>query len=232
MISCEMSDTSRYTEFIDYDYEIRSYNSNSNFPENFRYSEFYRNDTLVRKIGRERDCTRFIYDSNGRLIETIWGRNCNYGRRNIFIFDSLGNHIGYFSTMDTVVDIDTVEFDQIFFYDLNNFLIKERTDKMKNMNGEEFETWKHYTYKDKRIDTEITLRNRDTVWIGSYHYDTIGNLIKIHRVRNTVYETVLFLFNEDNLLIEQETISTSNPITRECSIKCVISFYSVLKVYT
>lgn len=217
MISCKSSDTSRYSDFDDYDYEIRSYYSNSNNPDNFRYSEFYRNDTLIRKIGRDGDCTRYIYDSNGRLIETIWGRNCNYGRRNIWIFDSLENHIGYFSTMDSVVDVDTVDFDQIFFYDSNNRLIKERTDKRKNVNGEEFEIWKHYTYQDNRIDTEITLKNSDTVWIGNYQYDSVGNLIKIHRVRKKVYETELFKFDKDNLLVEKEIISTANPITPETS---------------
>lgn len=215
IISCKASDKSRNYDFVDYDYEIRSYYSNSNDPDNFRYSEFYRNDTLIRKIGREGDCTTFLYDSIGRLVETIWGRNCNYGRRNIWIFDSLGNHIGYYSTMNSVVDLDSVKFEQVFFYDSNNRLIKERTDKRKNMNGEEFEIWKHYSYLNNKIDTEITIQNQDTVWIGRYYYDTFGNVIKIHRVRKKVYETELFKYNKDNVMIEKEIISTANPITPE-----------------
>lgn len=217
MISCKASDTSRYYDFDDYDYEIRSYYSNSKGPDNFRNSDFYRNDTLIRRIGREGDCTRFLYDSIGRLVETIWGRNCNYGRRNIWIFDSLNNHIGYYNTMDSIVNIDTVKVDQIYFYDSKNRLVKERTDSGKSMDGEEFEIWKYYEYLNNKINSEITLRNNDTVWIGNYDYDLNGNLIKIHRVRKEVYETELFKYNQDNKLIEEEIISTANPITPKVS---------------
>lgn len=217
MISCKASDTSRYYEFDDYDYEIRSYYSNPDNPDNFRNSDFYRNDTLIRRIGREGDCTRFLYDSIGRLVETIWGRNCSYGRRNILIFDLLNNHIGNYSTMDSIVNLDTVKVDQIYFYDSKNRLIKERTDSGKGMNGEDFAIWKYYEYSDNKINKEITLRNNDTVWIGNYDYDLNGNLIKIHRVRKEVFETELFKYNQDNKLIEEEIISTANPITPEVS---------------
>ena len=119
--------------------------------------------------------------------------------------------------MDSIVNIDTVKVDQIYFYDSKNRLVKERTDSGKSMDGEEFEIWKYYEYLNNKINSEITLRNNDTVWIGNYDYDLNGNLIKIHRVRKEVYETELFKYNQDNKLIEEEIISTANPITPKVS---------------
>jgi len=48
-------------------------------------------------------CMRFIYDSNGHLIEQIWGRNCNYGVREIMIYDSSYNLLGTYRTRDSLV---------------------------------------------------------------------------------------------------------------------------------
>lgn len=216
LVSCATTDKGHYYDF-EYDYEIKSYYSNSDDPENFRYSEFYRNDTLIRQIDREGSCLRFFYNSTGQIAETRWGRNCSYGRRNLFIYDSLNNHIGYFSTMDSIINLDTVKYDQILFYDNQNRLIKKRTDKRKNMDGVDFETWKHFVYLNNKIDREIILTNGDTIWNGKYYYNTNENLIKIHRERKKVYETEFFKYNSAGLLIEKEIISTANPITPETS---------------
>jgi YD repeat-containing protein len=212
LISCKTTHREHYANF-NYDYEIRSYYSNPDNPKNFRYSEFYLNGRLLRKIGRDGDCTRYFYDSTGQLIETRWGRNCNYGRRNILIYDSLKNHIGDYSTMDSIVNLDTVQFEQTFFYDSQYRLIKELTDKRRNLDGEEIETWKHYEYLGNKINREITLTNFDTIWDSKYIYDSIGNLIQIYRVRKKVYEIEVFRYNAEGLLIEKEIKSTANPIT-------------------
>lgn len=216
IISCKSPERSERDVFIDYDYKVQAYSAGSLTYENLRYSEYYHNSKLIRRTGKE-DCTQFYYDSTGKLIETRWGRTCDYGLRNIRIFDSLDNHIGYFTTTDSIVNLDAVDFDQIFFYDLDNQLIKERSDKRKDIYGKEFEIWKHYYYVEDRIDEEVTLYNFDTLWFGKYYYDPSKNLIKIHRTRNQAYETELFRYNESNYLVEEEIISTANPVTAEVS---------------
>ncbi|SDL01024.1 YD repeat-containing protein [Catalinimonas alkaloidigena] len=200
---------------FDYDYELRSYYSDD--LENYKSAKFFKNGKLIRRIAHEGGCEAFRHDSRGRLIETTWGRNCEYGRRTFFIYDSLNNHIGCFSTMDSIFDLDTVKFEQTLFYDSNSRLVKERTDKRKDMQGVEFEIWNFYTYADSLIKTETILRNKDTLWVGEYFYDSNNNLIKIHRVRDGLYETELFRYNKTGLLIEKEIISTKNPVTPKTS---------------
>lgn len=185
--------------------------------ENCKSAQFFFNGKLIRRTAHEGGCEVFHYDSTGRIMEITWGRNCEDGRRTIFIYDSQNNHIGYYSTMDSVVNLDTVEFEQIFFYDTYNRLIKERTDKRNDVNGVEFEIWKFYTYIDNLIHTETTLVNNDTLWVGKYSYDLNYNLTKIHRVRIGLFETELFKYNKNGLLIEKEIRSTKNPLTPETS---------------
>ena len=216
LISCN-SENKRIDSFynFDFDYELRSYYSDD--LKNHKSAQFFKNGKLVRRTDREGGCEVFLYDSTGQIIETTWGRNCETGRRTIFMYDSLNNHIGYLSTMDSIVNLDTVDFEQIFFYNSDNRLIKERTDKRKDMHGVEFETWKFYTYTDSLIETETILRNNDTLWIGKYSYNSKNELIKIHRTRADLYETELFKYNENGLLIEKEIVSTENPVTPETS---------------
>ena len=185
--------------------------------KNHKSAQFFKNDKLIRRTAREGGCEVFLYNSTGQIIETTWGRNCETGRRTIFMYDSLNNHIGYFSTMDSIVNLDTINFEQIFFYNSDNRLIKERTDKRKDMQGVEFEIWKFYTYTESLIQTETILRNNDTLWFGKYSYNSNNELIKIHRTRADLYETELFKYNESGLLIEKEIVSTENPVTPETS---------------
>jgi hypothetical protein len=214
--SCKANDRKSDVDF-NYDYEVRCYSSNSNDPKNFQYSEFFLNNTLVRKIGREGDCTRYFYNSEGKLIETRWGRNCSYGRRDILIYDSLNNYIGNYITLDSIVNLDTVKFEQTFFYDKQHRLIKELTDTRDTEGGKELKAWKCYEYDGNKIIREISLTNSDTIWKGKYTYDSKGRLINIYRVRNKVYESEDFKYNENGLLIEKVITSTENPITPETS---------------
>jgi YD repeat-containing protein len=212
LVSCnsERKNIDSFYNF-DYDYELRSYYSDD--LENHKSAQFYKDDKLIRRTAREGGCEVFHYDSTGRIMETTWGRNCEYGRRTIFMYDSLNNHIGYYSTMDSVVNLDTVKFEQILFYNTAGRLIKERTAKRKDMQGVEFEIWKFYAYTDSLIQSENTLRNSDTLWDGEYSYNSNNELIKIHRTRDDLYETELFKYNENGLLIEKEITSTENPVT-------------------
>lgn len=216
LISCnsERKSVDSFYNF-DYDYELRSYYSDD--LDNHKSTQFFKDGELIRRTAHEGGCEVFLYDSTGRIKESTWGRNCEYGRRTIFMYDSLNNHIGYYSTMDSIVNLDTVNFEQIFFYNSDNRLTKERTDKRKDMQGVEFEIWKFYTYTDGLIQTETILRNIDTLWIGKYSYNSNNELIKIHRTKADLYETELFKYNENGLLIEKEIISTENPVTPETS---------------
>ncbi|PKP03160.1 MAG: hypothetical protein CVU11_09355 [Bacteroidetes bacterium HGW-Bacteroidetes-6] len=226
-IESENTDELRSYTFSDYDYEVRYY-SNSITKDNFNSTTFYRNDTIIRNLSNEGGCTRYIYDSIGRLAQTISGRDCSCGFRKFSIYDSANNLIGYFSTQDSLVDLNTVEFDQTFFYNSNGQLIKERTSKGNDINGVAFERWSYFDYKDGKIFSETILRNNDTVWNCKYQYDSKGNLIKIHRTRDDVYETESFKYNKDNLLIKKEIISTANPVTPNISF-CAGNNYSIFE---
>ena len=197
---------------FDYDYELRSYSFDD--LDNHTGIRFYLNGQIIRSIYKESGCKKYYYNSTGKIKESTWSRNCSYtGRRTIFIYDSLNNHIGHYNTMDSVINFDTIAIDQTNFYNSNNKLIKERINKGVDIYGKKFEIWRHYTYSDSLIKSEITLDNNDTVWVGNYFYNSKNNLTKIHRTRNNVYETELFKYNINGLLIEQEIISTKNPVT-------------------
>lgn len=216
LYNCKVKNNDRPNDFK-YDYEIRSYFSNSDDPKNFHYSEYYHNDTLIRKIGSDGNCFTYTYNKDGRISETKSGRKCDFGWRKIFIYDSLNNHIGYYETFDSIVNLDTVFIDQVFFYDSQNRLIKERTNKRKDIHGNEFEEWNHYKYLGNLIDHEIIIENLDTIWDGKFHYDSIGNITKIHRVRKKIYETEELKYNLKGLLIEKKITSNEFTITPKVS---------------
>lgn len=215
LASCS-SNKGSYNEFIEYDYEIRSYYS-SQTPKNLRYIEYYLNDTLIRRIGRDGDCTRYFYNSVGRLTETRWGRNCSYGRRNIMFYDSLGNNIGFYSTMDTIVDLDTVEIRQTHYYDNFNRLSREFIYDWNDTSGNQYEEWKSYKYEGQRVSSEITFVNLDTIWFGKYSYDSIGNLIEILRTRGDIWEKEVFKYDKNRFLIEKLISSNEYPLTKDVS---------------
>ncbi len=214
LISCnsENKQNDGYNNF-DYDYELKSYDSKN--LKNQKGAQFFKNGNLIRKTQKEKGCQVFVYNSKGKIKETLWSRNCENGRRTIYMYDSSDNHIGYYETIDTEVNLDTVSFEQIFFYDSDNRLIKERTVKIKNANGKDHEVWKLYTYKDSLIQTETILENNIPLWEGQYSYNAKNELIKIHRTRRDIYETELFKYNDNGLLIEKEIISTEFPLSPE-----------------
>lgn len=200
------------TSNFKYDYKVLEYSSESAIPDNPIGSKFYLNGNLVRSIAQEGGCTRYFYDSSNRIIEERWGRNCCYGRRNIYLYDSLNNLVGYYNTLDSVFDIDTIQLDQIFYYDDQNRLIKELKHSGAFMNGTNFEKWNHYKYCGDKIITEITTINSDTEWVGSYIYDSSDNLIEIIRIRDTIYLKETFKYNNEGLLVEKTISSNEYPL--------------------
>ena len=74
VISCHLINKDKVYSF-DYDYEIKSYYTNTSNPENLRYIEYYKDEKLIRKIGRDGDCTTILYYENGKIKEIRWGRN-------------------------------------------------------------------------------------------------------------------------------------------------------------
>ena len=209
-------------EYIDdfynfnYDYELKEYYDNTC---NYRSSEFYLNGKLIRETDIDGGCKVYKYYPNGKIIETTWSRSCNHGNRTVYMYDSLNNHIGYYycEYKDSVINLDTIKFDQIFFYDKKNRLIKERTDKHSVMEGVNYEKWVLYTYKDSLKKNEIIIENNDTTWFGKYFYNSKNQLIKIHREKDNEYKAELFKYNEKGLLIEKEILSNKDTITPDGS---------------
>lgn len=212
VISCSTS-RQEFNSFydFDYDYELRRYYSDD--LKNHKSAQFYLDGKLIRATNRDGVCTQYYYDENDKLIETKWGRNCSYGRRCIYIFDSTQNHVGYYYTLDSIVNIDTIQFEQIFYYNSKNQLIKERTHQGTAISDKEFETWNYYAYSDDLRKTLITMSNSDTLWKGTYSYDSLNNLVAIHKKRNDVYETISYTYNSNGLVNKEEIKSTANPVT-------------------
>lgn len=117
-ISCR-DNSDRHYMFDDYDYEIRTL-SDLNI---FESSEFYKNDILIRRIEDE-SCMTYYYNK-GQLIETKWGRICPGFVRNLLIHDLEGNYIADYITRDSVVNLDTIKYEQTKFYNIHNQIIRE-----------------------------------------------------------------------------------------------------------
>ena len=214
--SCH-SDRSKSVSFynFDYDYELRSYNSDD--LENHKSSQFYLGGKIIRHTDREGGCFRYYYDSVGRITETTWGRNCDDGLRTIYVYDSLKNHIGYYIAEDSNDSFDNQKFVQIYFYNSENRLINERTDEGVDITGVSYEIWKYYTYSGDLINTETIIRNSDTIWIGFYSYNSKKQLKSIHRIKDEFYETERFKYNNNGLKVEEEIRSNKDQITPETS---------------
>jgi YD repeat-containing protein len=197
-------------------YKVISYYNNTVDQKNIFSIKYYdSSDRLIREIGRDEDCTRYIYDGKGRLIETIWGRTCGSGMRQIYIFDSSGNHVGFYKTEDTVhICTDTVKFEQIKFYDSQNRLTAEKVDERHDMEEDTISTWNYYTYGGK-IKAAVEIKeNEIAIWHGLYHYDTKGRLIELEKVRNNDFEIEYYIYNDSGQLIEKGTKSNGKLITK------------------
>ena len=128
-------------------------------------------------------------------------------------YDDSGNLLGSYTTLDSLVNLDTVSYEQIFFYDGANRLIKERIHVFTSPDGKKLETWRHYKYFGDQISEEITTFDGDTIWNGVYKYSADGKLAAIHRIRGNLVEDEFFNYNTDGRLVEKRISSTENPIT-------------------
>jgi hypothetical protein len=192
------------------DYFIDSYYYNPNGPDEFIATKYYDStDKLLREVTRDGLCIQYRYLKN-QLIETITSRNCINGRRTIFIYDSLGNHLGNYITMDSVIDLGAIGFEQTKFYDDSNRLIKEKVSERKTTEGEVIETWNLYKY-DSTLKKSLEVKNNNiTTWLGTYKYDSAGKIIELKKTRNERYEIDIFKYNNIGQLVE--TVLESNEV--------------------
>lgn len=214
--SCVFSDKSSNAWDFDYAYEIMTYYGDTLDNKNLRHVEYFDNEgKLLRVVGTEEGCTRFIYNDQGQLIEKIWGRTCDTGFRELMIYDSSKNLLGTYRTTDSLINIDTVKYTQLFFYDSDNNLIKEFEREWNNSDGEHFEQWNFYSYKDGRRIKDTIRQNQGLVWAGTYEYDSESNLISLNRVRKKIFEIETFKYDSSGRLIEEEIRSNEYPLTPE-----------------
>jgi len=205
LVSCQ-NQNKNVNRTFDFSYEIRSYN---NYPtkQSISQYEYYNSDNkLIRRI--DEGCTKYLYNRTGKLSETIWSRNCESskgGKREIFLYDSSGNLIGKYLTNSTKIKLDTIHFEQTYFYDKINRLIKEKTKERTISTGERLVTWNYYSYQDTVKDS-VKIKENDIIqWNGSYKYDSNGRLIEFKKVRNNDYEIDYNIFNALGQLIERGT---------------------------
>ena len=195
------------------DYLIDKYYYKPNGPDILISTKYYDStDNLLREVTRDGLCIQYRYNNN-QLIETITSRNCINGRRSIFIYDSLGNHLGNYETMDSVINWDTISFEQTKYYDDSNRLVKEKTSERKTMEGELIETWNLYKY-DSTLRKSLEVKNNNiTTWFGTYKYDSVGKLLELRKTRNERYEIDTFIYNNLGLLVEKGTRSNQKLVT-------------------
>jgi hypothetical protein len=216
-VSCTTSDKVPNTVDFDYDHEIKTYYGDT-LAKNLRYIEYYNEaDKLIRTTGLDEGCTRFVYDNQGHLLEKIWGRNCDHGIRELMIYDSSYNLLGTYRTRDSLVNLDTVKFRQRFYYDADNNLTKELVREWNSSDGEHFEQWFSYTYKNGIKVSDTIKQNESIEWIGTYTYDSKNTLISINRLRNRISKTETFKYDSAPRLIESEIKSNEYPLTPEVS---------------
>jgi hypothetical protein len=216
--SCVFSDKSSNPLDLDFDYayEIMTYHGDTLDNKNLRHVEYFdSNGKLLRVVGTEEGCTRFIYNDQGQLIEKIWGRTCDKGLRELMIYDSSKNLIGTYRTRDSLINIDTATYKQLYFYDNDNNLIKQFEREWNNLEGEHFERWNFYTYENGRRIKDTIRQNQGLVWAGTYEYDLKSNLISLSRVRRNILEIRTFKYDSLGILIEEEIRSNEYPLTPE-----------------
>jgi len=204
---------------IDYNYRVTKYRGTNKAKENIVSYEYYNNNGLLtEQIGVEYRI-KFIYNNQKELIEKYYCRyyNCEIGRREIFFYDDNRNYIGSFFTTDTIIKLDTINIDQIKLYNANNNLIKELLDKGTNIYGDKYEYWRSYKYNNGRIIEEIETNKEDTIWVGTYKYDSNNNLIEINRIQGELFEIETIEFNNRNKKIRKTIKSNENPITDDTS---------------
>lgn len=212
-LSCSASDESSSTSEFEYDYQLKTFYGDT-LAKNLRYVEYFdKEGKLIRVVGMDEGCTRFIYDSQGHLLEKIWGRTCDNGIRELMIYDSLSNLLGSYRTRDTLVNLDTIKFKQRFFYDSHSNLTKELEREWNSSDGEHFEQWCTYAYENGRKVNDTIKQNGNIVWTGTYTYDANNNLISINRQRSSILRVETFKYDSAARLIESEIKSNEYPLT-------------------
>ena len=208
-----------FSENIDFQYSETKYMDNPDKNENIVSIKYFnKQNQLIEQVGHE-SRVKYTYDAKGNLKETFSCRmyNCDIGWRSILVYDSSGNHIGTYMTLDTLINMDTVKVEQAKFYDNKQLLIKELTDRGKDVNNNKYEFWKFYQYENDRVLSEIETRNGDTVWVGAYDYNNSGNLIRINRKNREKYKNEQFEYDRSNRLIKWTIESNEYPLTGNTS---------------
>ena len=213
LISCSNPGERDKSSFA-YSYEVAKYYGDTLDAKNLRQVDYYDStDKIIRTVGTEIGCTRFLYDNLGKLKEKVWSRNCLGGRREIMIYDSSANVIGTYVTTDTLINIDTVHFQQSLFYSKDGKLTKELKSERTDMDGNKIQTWSSYTYDQERIMSELITENGNPLWACRYEYNDSSQVTAIYRTRGRIFNNDFFRYNDEGLLIEKEVKGNEYPIT-------------------
>ena len=200
------------SEQIEYHYKVTIYSGKIRNKDICVFEYYNEKEQLVESIGHEYRI-KYIYNTKGQLIEKF-----NYrGGREILIYDDKENYIKTYRIVGKYPDIDTIKSEQIKFYDENNRLIKEFIYRSTNNSGKLYEYWKYYLYENNKIVTEITTCTNDTVWVGGYSYDKMGNLIAIIRKNGQKQQKETFEYDQSNSLIKKKIEDNSYPLTKDVS---------------
>jgi len=129
------------------------------------------------------------------------------------IYDSSANVIRTYVTNDSLINIDTVHYQQRLFYGKNGRLTKELKSERTDMDGNKIQTWSSYTYDQERIVGELMTENSNPLWTCRYEYNDNRQLTAIYRTRGRIVNNDFFRYNNEGLLIEKEVNGNEYPVT-------------------
>lgn len=231
IVACQSREKQQH-QSLEAQYVVKSYYSNADDPKNLNAVKYYdSSDRLLREIGKEGDCIRYIYDETGKLVEKVWGRSCGQAQvavRHILIYDSLSNHVGTYSTFNTLVDMDTVHYEQIYFYDSEKRLVKEKIAERVESSGDTIKTWSYYTYDGNKKDSMVIKENDGLLRKGAYKYNKSGKLVELRKTLRNTFDNEHFIYDNLGRLIEKRT-KTNEKVTTPMG---VLKLPDTKKVYT
>lgn len=197
-----------FSSEINYSYKSIQFNGNPEKNDIISYKFFDSSGKLVELIGNEYRI-QYTYNLKGQLKEKLNCRmyNCDSGWREILIYDKYENYIGSNNVPKNIKNIEPKKFKQVKFYDKNNKLVKELSDAGTNIEGNKWENWKYYSYKNNKISKEIEKNNDKIIWIGEYKYDSQDNLISIKRTNNLRFETERFQYDKFKRIVKKSIIN-------------------------
>lgn len=186
---------------IDYAYKVIEYVSyKSGEKKPYSYKFYNKDDKLIQVIWSG-EIERIYYDSVGNIEKifntTEYDTNRTFDTWEFYIKDDFGNIIGIYKThnlADSIINVDTIDIQQVKYYNKNNQLVKEVLNDTNEL--------KFYFYEDSLLLKVIETMDNDTTQIKEYTYSELGHLKSIYSKEKRRSENETFEYDQRGNLIK------------------------------